>query len=252
LTQPKRFTKRYETAQACAAARFHHCWLSTYARPLHLPRLLFVGLRHMEMEHVNGRHAAPADLEALAGHLGDAHGAAWVAALHDARLDAPQGDERFGVIADFLSPRLAAVDHAKHLRNTPRADGTARIIGLLHDHAAGPVAFYKDTNPRNILITPTGRPVTVDVDDLTLAPFGYDLAKLVVALAMTHGPLQVDALERALGAYNASAARHAPELGWTTLAHLLDFAEIHHVLTAPYLGRGGYRYPWPVVRPQMV
>lgn len=249
---PKRFTKEYGTPQACAAARFHHRWLSTYARPLHLPRLLFVGPCYLQLEHVNGRHAAPADLEALAGHLGDAHGAAWVAALYGARLDAPYGDGRSGVVADFLSPRLAVLDRRKDLRGAPGADETARIAGLLRDHAQGPVAFYKDANPRNILITPTGGPVTLDVDDLTLAPFGYDLAKLVVGLAMTHGRPPMDALERALGAYNASAARHASGLGCTTLVQLLGFAEIHNVFTAPYLGRGGYRYPWPAVRPHVV
>jgi hypothetical protein len=206
----------------------------------------------LQFEYVSGRHAVPADLVVLAGHMGDAHGAAWVAALYGARLDTPYGDGSSGVIADFLSPRLASLDWGKNLWDTLGADGTARIIGLVRDHAKGPVAFYKDTNPRNILVTPTGWIVTVDVDDLTLAPFGYDLAKLVVALAMTHGSLPVDALEEALGAYNASAARHASELGCTTLVHLLDFAEIHHVLTAPYLGRGGYQYPWPAVRPHVV
>jgi hypothetical protein len=206
----------------------------------------------MQLEYVSGWHAVPADLEALAGHLGDAHGAAWVTVLHGARLDTPYRDEGSGVIADFLHPRLAALDGSKDLRDTLGADGRAGIIGLLRDYAEGPVAFYKDTNPRNILLTPIGRFVTVDVDDLTLAPFGYDLAKLVVALAMTHGSLPVDALEEALGAYNASAARHASELGCTTLLHLLDFAEIHHVLTAPYLGRGGYRFLWPAVRPHVV
>jgi hypothetical protein len=250
--RPKRFTKGYETPEECGAARFHHQWLSAYARPLHLPRLLLVGSRHMQLEYVSGRHAVPADLEVLAGHLGDAHGAAWVAALYGSRLDTPYRDGRSGVIADFLSPRLAALECSKNLRDTLRADGTARIIGLLGDHAMGPVAFYKDINPRNILITPTGRPVTLGVDDLTLAPFGYDLAKLVVTLAMTHGPLPISAVERALDAYNTSAACHATQLRCTTLAQLLDFAEIHHVLTAPYLGRGGYRYPWPAVRPHAV
>jgi len=206
----------------------------------------------MQLEYVSGRHAVPTDLEALAGHLGDAHGAAWVAALHGARLDTPYRDGDARIIADFLSPRLAVLDRGKDLRDTLGADGNARIVGLLCDHAKGPVAFYKDTNPRNVLVTPTGRVVTVDFDDLTLAPFGYDLAKLVVALAMTHGPLSKDALERALAAYNAAAARHASELRCATLVQLLGFAEIHDVLTAPYLGRGGYRYLWPAVRPRVV
>lgn len=211
-----------------------------------------MGSRHMQLEYVSGRHAVPADLEVLAGHLGDAHGAAWITALHSARLDTPYTAGRGMVILDFLNPRLTALDRRRDLGDALGADGAAGTVGLLLEHLRGPVAFYKDTNPRNILITPADRPVTLDVDDLTLAPFGYNLAKLIVALAMTHGQLPMSALERALDAYNTSAARHATQLRCTTLAQLLDFAEIHHVLTAPYLGRGGYRYPWPAVRPHAV
>ncbi len=69
-----------------------------------------------------------------------------------------------------------------------RRSASARHSALLHGACGGPAAFYKDANPRNFLITPAG-PVTVDFDDLTLAPFGYDLAKLVVTLAMTYGAL---------------------------------------------------------------
>jgi hypothetical protein len=60
----------------------------------------------------------------------------------------------------------------------------------------------------NILITSIGRPVTVDIDDLTLAPFGYDLVKLVVTLAMTHGRLPGNALGRALGAAPTATSSH--------------------------------------------
>ncbi|MCW3036096.1 MAG: hypothetical protein JWM17_1408 [Actinobacteria bacterium] len=58
----------------------------------------------MQLEYVSGRHAAPADLVVLAGHLGDAHGAAWITALHSARLDTPYTAGRAMVILDFLSP----------------------------------------------------------------------------------------------------------------------------------------------------
>jgi hypothetical protein len=40
--RPKRFTKRYETPKECAAAWFHHRWLSAYAQPLHLPRIVIL------------------------------------------------------------------------------------------------------------------------------------------------------------------------------------------------------------------
>jgi len=65
------------------------------------------------------------------------------------------------------------------------------------------------------LITPDGLPVTIDFDDLTLAPFGYDLAKLVVTLAMTYGELPGEQIAAALFAYNTDAARQcaAPRCG---------------------------------------
>ncbi len=244
----ERFTKRYATPQECAEARFHYDWLVGYAQPLVLPRLLTTGSRHMEFEYVHGRHATPGDLEALATHLGDAHGAAWVATLHTAQLDTPHLANDGHAIPDFVTPRLAALSD-RGRSSPPQASKIAGAIDLLQATADDPAAFYKDTNPRNVLITRTGRMVTVDFDDLTLAPFGYDLAKLVVTLSMTYGRLPAPLISRALDAYNTAAARHAPHLGHTSHATLLGFAEIHDVLTAPYLGRGGYRYRWPVVCP---
>ena len=55
-------------------------------------------------------------------------------------------------------------------------------------------------------MTATG-PAIVDFDDLTLAPFGYDLAKLVVSTAMTHGPLPAEAITAALVRLHHRAAR---------------------------------------------
>lgn len=246
------FTKRYPSPQRCAAAHFHYDWLAAHAQPLHLPRLLAAGRRHLIFEHVDGRHAAPADLESLAAHLGDVHGAAWVNALHAARLDYPHRATGGHTIADFVTPRLAALNSSDRATTSTSAQEITRAIELMQAAVDEPAAIYKDTNPRNILMTPTGRIVTVDFADLTLAPFGYDLAKLVVTLSMTHGPMAVGTVERALAAYNAAAARHASPLGHTSYAQLLGYAQIHHVLTARYLGSGGYQRPWPTVRPGTV
>jgi Ser/Thr protein kinase RdoA (MazF antagonist) len=236
------FTKSYPTAAARAAAQAHHRWLNTVATPLHLPTIIASEPRQLTFERVPGRHAQPADLATLATLLGNAHGTAWITALHNARLDRPYPLGGGLSISDFLSPRLAALERQGHI---PTAAGTR----LLRDAVNSPAAFYKDTNPRNVLITSSG-PVVVDFDDLTLAPFGYDLAKLIVTLAMTFGPLPPAMIGQALSAYNTAAATHTAHLGTATLRQLLAFAEVHHALTARYLGRGGYRYPWPQVRPR--
>jgi len=246
------FTKRYASAQQCAAARFHYDWLAAHVQPLCLPRLLATGRRHLIFGHVHGRYATPVDLEALAAHLGDAHGTAWVNVLHTARLDYPHRATGGHTIADFATPRLAALNSSDRVTTSMRAQEITRAIELIHAAIDRPAAIYKDTNPRNVLITPTGRIMTIDFADLTLAPFGYDLAKLVVTLSMTHGSIAEKTVERALAAYNAAAARHASALGDTSYAQLLGYAQIHHVLTARYLGRGGYQYQWPAVRPGTV
>jgi hypothetical protein len=54
--------------------------------------------------------------------------------------------------------------------------------------------------PATSLSPPDGTPVTIDFDDLTLVPFCYDLAKLIVTLAMTHGPIPCATITEALRA----------------------------------------------------
>lgn len=243
-----RFVKAYPTVQARTAAEHHYRWLTTHARPLQLPALLAAGDTSLEFAHVQGRHATPNDLVRIAAHLGDAHGAAWTNTLHTARMDQPHPIGRDGAISDFISPRLAAL-HRRHQAGYLPAHDLDATQGILTTAAPEFVTFYKDTNPRNILITAASQLITVDVDDLTLAPFGYDLAKLIVTLAMTHGQLPDEIIESALDAYNTTAARHDVNLGHVDLQHLSQYTTLHHILTAPYLGRGGYRHPWSTVKP---
>jgi aminoglycoside/choline kinase family phosphotransferase len=96
---------------------------------------------------------------------------------------------------------------------------------------------------RNILLTDHGVAL-VDFDDLTLAPFGYDLAKLIVSTGMTYGQLAPSLVADTLTAYNTRVGANA-----CTINRLHRYAELHGSLTAPYLHRNGYRYPWPTVRP---
>jgi Ser/Thr protein kinase RdoA (MazF antagonist) len=97
-------------------------------------------------------------------------------------------------------------------------------------------------------LTTTG-PVTIDFDDLTLAPFGYDLAKLTVTLAMTNGPLPAWQITAALDAYNTAAAAGCPQAAAVTWEQLMTWAEIHHILTSRYKDRSGYQHSWHDLRP---
>lgn len=251
MTDPTKrdtFVKAYPTAQARAAAEHHYHWLSTNVQPVQLPALLAVRDTSLEFAYVQGRHATPTDLVRIAAHLGDAHGAAWTNTLHTARMDQPHPTGRDDTISDFISPRLTAL-HRRHQAGYLPAHDLNATQDILTAALPEPVAFYKDTNPRNILITTDGQLITVDVDDLTLAPFGYDLAKLAVTLAMTHGQFPDELIGSALDAYNTTVARHGAGLGEVDVQRLSRYATLHHILTAPYLGRGGYRYPWPTVKP---
>ncbi|GII34626.1 phosphotransferase [Planotetraspora mira] len=252
MTGPRAFTKTYPSALASARAAAHHAWLTRHAGPLRQPAIRAVRQHLIDFDFIEGRHATAEDLPVLAAMLAQSHAAAWVSDLHRARLDTPHPLDGSGphALADFLSPRLAALQGRRRTGHLPQATATA-AERLLRSAATGSAAFYKDTNPRNILITASGRPVVVDVDDVTLAPFGYDLAKLIVTLAMTYGLLPTSAVTSALAAYNDTLRSHSHQLAGVPLVQLLAYADLHHVFTVPYLGRGGYRYPWPQVRPDL-
>ncbi|HZD69819.1 MAG TPA: phosphotransferase [Actinomycetes bacterium] len=246
---PRSFTKTYRDPAACRTALANYRWLDGIGAGPGLPRLVATGPDRLIFEHVPGRHAIPSDLVPLAWHLGDLHGAAHVGFLAGARLHIPLVTAAGRRIPDFLSTRLPALAArlASGLILDPLLD-LPQATSLLEAAADGPAAVYKDANPRNFLLAPGG-PVAVDFDDLTLAPFGYDLAKLVVTLAMTHGPLPISVIQQALDAYNRAADAHRHGLGQVRLAALLTWAEIHHLLTSPYLGRHGYRFGWHTMRP---
>ena len=239
---PRLFTKHYRTPQQCAAAARHHAWLSVHARPLRQPDLHEAAPRHLVFQHVEGRHAEPGDLPRLAALLGDAHGAAWTSKLHRARFNQPLRLPDGGCLHDYVASRTFALQRRWEQGHLANYRAMREMSALLRRSANGPVAFYKDSNPRNFLITVTGDVYTVDVDDLTLAPFGYDLAKLIHTLTLAHGPLAPDRVREALGRYNHAASRHHVILGSTHSRRLADFLELHRVLTAPYEERPHYPY----------
>jgi Ser/Thr protein kinase RdoA (MazF antagonist) len=243
------YVKQYASAPARNRAEANYRWLIRLQGPAYLPELRYSGERELRFQHIEGRHALPADLTMLAAHLGHVHGSIHAAELRRAQLPRPYSAAGGQLLPAFPAGRLAAVERELAAGHVPGARLTVSQARRLIASADGPPAFYKDANPRNFLITPDGTPVTIDFDDLTLAPFGYDLAKLIVTLAMTHGPIPAAAITEALSAYNLAANSHCPALPHVTWNELMGWAEIHHILTARYAGNGRYPFPWDQARP---
>jgi Ser/Thr protein kinase RdoA (MazF antagonist) len=244
------YVKRYPDPRARQRAVANYGWLADLEPEVRLPQLLPApDGEHLMFEHVNGRHARPEDLLLLAACLGGMHGSAYARELHQARL--PQGHctRAEHMLPSFPDRRIDAIVRELRSGRVPDARLTVHEAQELILNADGPAAFYKDANPRNFLITPEGAPVTIDFDDLTLAPFGYDLAKLIVTLAMTHGPIPAASIGAALTSYNAAAARHCQALPSVTREELMNWAEIHHILTSRYATDGRYPFRWDQARP---
>jgi Ser/Thr protein kinase RdoA (MazF antagonist) len=223
------FTKRYEDPRRAAAATAHRDWLATQECDVRVPALQSSEPYQLEFEHLGHRQPGPGDLEVLSQALGRMHAAAYTRQLHAAQLDEPFHAPHDLVICDFVTPRRDALDR------------------MPLPVAALPSAFYKDANIRNFLLTDEGVAI-VDFDDLTLAPFGYDLAKLVVSTAMTHGDLDPYEIRQALVTYNTHTAQRDVDTACSP-EQLRVYAEFHHQLTARYLHRNGYHHAWPDVRP---
>jgi hypothetical protein len=62
---------------------------------------------------------------------------------------------------------------------------------------------------------------------------------------MTYGPLPANVIRDALDRYNQAAAHHHEPLSQTDIEQFTVFMRLHGILTAPYLGRNGYRYRAP-------
>lgn len=237
--------KHYADEQRCAAAAAHLAFLTLALTgcpgPTRLPALISIGPQDLITEHLPGRHPLPRDTPAVAAALGHLDAATHRAGLTDADLTRPAH------VRNLTIPAFT----------TGRTEALHRVPLTLEDR---PVTVYKDANLRNFLLdTPDTDPHgagpavvgVVDFDDLTLAPFGYDLAKLVVSTAMAHGPLDEERAHDALDAYNAAVTSHA-DIGASpacTEGDLAHYCEIHAQLTSRYLGRHGYAHAWDDARP---
>lgn len=244
------YLKHYPDPRGRQRALANYSWLASLGPAVRLPRILpALDNKHLVFEHVNGRHARPGDLPLVAASLGGMHGAAYAKELHQARLPERYRIRDGHTLPSFQEGRINAVARELRSGRVPDARLSAHEAQKLIMNADGPAAFYKDANPRNFLITPDGSVVTIDFDDLTLAPFGYDLAKLIVALAMTHGSIPDTSISSALTSYNKAAAAHCRSLPGLTPGELSNWTEIHCILTSRYAADGRYPYRWEQSRP---
>ncbi len=235
------FRKTFSEATRARAAVEHHRWLAGLSTGVDLPAVVQNFGTVVEFEFVTGTTATPRDAAVVAGAIGRVHRAAWRAGLRQADVNQPFPLPSGHTIAGFAPPRRprlrAAVDSA-------RGPLSVDLIDRWLD-ADLPAALYKDANPRNVLISPTRGPVMVDFDTLTLAPVGYDLAKFIVTLAMTFGELPSDLVLHSLETYRTALGIDAAAC---PLAHIQVWAELHHLLTAPWIGRH-YVHSWDATRP---
>ena len=245
----KIFTKAYASPLARHRAQEHHRWIAHTTPGILIPAIVGARPAEIDFEYLPGRHAGPGDLLLLADLLGRQHAAAHAGALHAARMNEPHTTAGVSIAA-FAQDRRERLHELLAASAIPQSLLTAEAVDAWIEEAADlPAAFYKDANPRNFLITGTDIAV-VDFDTLTLAPFGYDLAKLIVSTAMTTGPLDEDIVRRGLDTYNRHL--HARDLSGCSARQFAAWTEFHHILTTPYMGANGYRFGWHAVRPAWI
>jgi hypothetical protein len=232
---PRRWSKNYPSRASAQRAAENHGWLT--AAGLRTPALLAhdPSLARLEFERLSARHPSnDQDLGRVAAELGAWHGTL----AQRLRVDPhPRLTARGTPLAQFAAAR------AEPLRRSSPPDALVGIehLPLMAFLAANTApSVYKDLNLRNVLLDDQCV-WHVDFDDLTLAPAGYDLAKLLVSWAMTYGrrPPLTELLDR----YNASAGER--------LCDPRPFAlwlEVHYVLTHRYGARSGYRFDWAELR----
>ncbi|MFD4393606.1 phosphotransferase [Kitasatospora sp. NPDC058478] len=255
------FTKTFTDPHTQQRSLAHHRWIARANPDVRIPQVVHIHPTAIDFEHLDGHHGTPDDLLTLADLLGHQHTTAHTHDLHAAHLNTPHtsADHTSGDVAtaDVATAEVTIADFADSRRERLHrllATGTVpaplltpgAIDGWLEQAATMPAAFYKDANPRNFLITDTTVAV-IDFDSLTLAPFGYDLAKIIVTIAMTAGPLPEDTIRRTVAAYNRHPEqRGLPGCSWREFA---AWCEFHHILTTPHHGTNGYRYSWHAIRP---
>jgi hypothetical protein len=242
----KTFTKPYPGPAAVRQAQDHHRLIARLNPDVRIPAIIRTRPTEIDFEHLEGHHSGPDDILLTADLLGHQHATAYARELHAARLDTPHCIDGI-TISDFTNSRQGRIQQALTSGTVTDPLLTPATAGQWLAYAATlPAALYKDANPRNFFINGT-RVAVIDFDSLTLAPFGYDLAKLIVTTTMTAGPLPDSTINLALDTYN----RHPRSYGIPkcSLSEFAAWTEFHHILTEPYLGTNGYRFAWNDTRP---
>lgn len=229
--------KEYETPSAARAAALNHAWLR--AMGLNVPQLAAwtPASRRLCLGYVGG--ASPVGLDelsvaveqigawhgAVAGHLSDTAGSALVLG---------PGVE----ISPFMPTRIDALTaSATGYGQVIAPDDLSRIASVV---SRSRPSVYKDMNVRNVLVD-GGTVWHVDFDDLTLAPAGYDLAKLLLSWAMTHG--RRPPMSQLIATYNGAARG-----GLCSYEELALWMELNDVLTRRYRSTNRYVHSWSEMR----
>ncbi len=227
------FVKHYTTAENASRALQAYRWFASM-NVLTVPQLLEWSPTSMTYEFVVGRHASIEDLNALARQLGQLS-----AHVRSAELSGRQNLEAAVIgrslrLEDFAVSKDAWIaKHGAELSNSEQAS-FQRVLSVTRQ-----ADLYKDANLRNFLITASGLTVTLDYDSLTVAPTGYDLAKLIVSLYMAGYDVGKDEMTSALDAFNADGS------AGVLPADLSDYLAVNGALTRRYVGANGYVRSWP-------
>lgn len=239
---PGAFRKSFPDVEAADAAVAHQRWLMGLRSGVALPELLAHTGSTLEFERIAGPTAEPDDITTVARTLGQLHRAAWRGGLRHAEMNRPFPVPGAKKLPGFAEPRRQRL-HAALARTECAL--THHVIDKWLDASVNlPVALYKDANPRNVIVSPDRGPVLVDFDTLTLAPVGYDLAKLIVTMAMTFGAVS---REQVIETRTRYVTAFGIDPGLCPLGHIQVWAEFHHLLTHPWRGQH-YAYNWNTVR----
>lgn len=235
------FTKHYPDADRCTAAATHHRWFRDLGAPV--PALVDIQPHALVLAHVSGTHCGIPDIPAVASLLGRLHAQAYNRELHAAQMDRPFRIRDRTLMDAFVQPRITALERRRR-SGTLRRQEQEFAAAVVTRAADQPAAVYKDTNIRNVLLSPGSGPQLLDFDDLTLAPFGYDLAKLLLSAAMTYGPLPPKVHRQALATYQQAVQEHGGPATPCPWEDFTDWLTLHAALTSNYLGHNGYRHRW--------
>jgi aminoglycoside phosphotransferase (APT) family kinase protein len=235
------YVKRYDSLRALREAARNY---SVFARlsPEHIPRLIKVDHAQcaMVMEYIHGGPVrSPRNLLDATILLGQ---------LHSRWLRCPY---TIWEKASFAAPRRNKVQSALWQespdRTNPLLDMDLDELWLAAERSS--CCLYKDFNTTNVIINATSLTL-IDFDVLTIAPIGYDLAKLMLSFAISGYGFGPGLLETARRRYIAELPQWCRAT--VTPNSLLIWIEVHWLLTSPYVGKNGYTCRWPDLRPRFV